>query len=353
MFGGHGKHIAPCAEKGARSVGRNIEGGGGAADVGQPAATESKILMDANGDAHGVFAIEIESVKVPAVLEDDGLVAQGRELDVELGETCYLAGGLVGGVVHEQVHAPVLVAVGQEIDPVAVPHRKDVLRGMLGDVVRGARREIVDPDVVGLPAPIAFPGAELAEHAVVGQLAAVRRKRAPPAARQGQLLRHTAVDRRVEQLPLERVPFDPARAIDHRLIVPPGEHDVVRPHPIRHVVAGECGGVSETPWDAALGGHQVDFGVAVVLAGERYGPTVRREPREHFVTDVAGQSPGHPTVGGDREQVPGIPEHDLLPVNCREPQQARILGCPYWTGAEPTGDHAREPDRDPTRHLQS
>ena len=48
-------------------------------------------------------------------------------------------------------------------------------------------------------------------------------------------------------------------------VVRPAHDDVVRPHAVGDVVAAERGGVGEAFRLAALGGHDVDLGVAVVL----------------------------------------------------------------------------------------
>ena len=64
---------------------------------------------------------------------------------------------------------------------------------LLRDILGLFRLEIVDPDVVGHAAAIAFPGAELAEDAVVGELVVVGRIRGEAAARQWQRLGQAAL----------------------------------------------------------------------------------------------------------------------------------------------------------------
>ena len=93
--------------------------------------------------------------------------------------------------------------------------------------------EIINPDVVGLPAAVPFPRPELAENAVVRHLCPVRRERAPAAAGERELRREARRSTGdLEELPLEIVPLYPPRAIDDVLVVLPRHHDVVRPHPV-------------------------------------------------------------------------------------------------------------------------
>ena len=219
----------------------------------------------------------------------------------------------------------VRVAFRDEVDAVAVPHREDVLRAVLGEPRGLFAGEIVKPQVVRLAAAVALPGAELAEHAVVDHLLAVRREGAPSAPRQRQHLRHAARELRQGELALEGVPLGAPRPVHHRPAVAPRHHDVVRPHAVRHVVAFQRGGVGEAPRHAALGRHHVHLGVAVVLAGEGEGLPVGREAREHLVAlGIAGDPPCHAAPGGHREQVAGVAEDDLVAVDGREPEQPRF-----------------------------
>ena len=56
------------------------------------------------------------------------------------------------------------VAIGDEVDAVIrSPHRADILCRIVGQVLRRAGLEIVDPNVIRHSAAVMFPGAELAE----------------------------------------------------------------------------------------------------------------------------------------------------------------------------------------------
>ena len=101
----------------------------------------------------------------------------------------YLCASAFSQVIPVQIEALVFVAIGNEIDPVARPHRENVLGRIVGDVDRLLAVEIIDPDVVRLAAAIALPGAEFTEDAVVGELFDIRRIGTETAARQRQISR--------------------------------------------------------------------------------------------------------------------------------------------------------------------
>ena len=105
----------------------------------------------------------------------------------------------------------------------------------------------------------------------------------------------------------------------------PGHDDVVRPHAVGDVVAAQRGGVGQAFGDAAFGGHDVDFGVAIVLAGKCQGFAIRREAGEHLEAVVAGELARHAAAGGHGIQIAGIGEDDLIFVNGREAQQAGFI----------------------------
>ena len=70
------------------------------------------------------FGRQVEFPDEAAILEDDGLVALRGKLDVELFELRDLLGRLGLEIVRPEVEALVVVAVGEEIDLVAGPHRE-------------------------------------------------------------------------------------------------------------------------------------------------------------------------------------------------------------------------------------
>ena len=150
-------------------------------------AADRKIFLDLDRHRRCLTAREIVAPDVSRLLEHDRVFADRRKLDVEISEVRELLGFLRRKVDNEQIHA--VVAIGDEIDLVVrSPHRADVLRGIVRQIFGGAGFEIVNPNVVRHAAAIMFPGAELAEDAVVSHLGIIRRKRNETAARHRQLL---------------------------------------------------------------------------------------------------------------------------------------------------------------------
>ena len=118
-----------------------------------------------------------------------------------------------------------------------------------------------------------------------------------------------------------------ARAEDDVLaVVRPAHDDVVRPHAVGDVVAAERRGVGQPLGLAALGGHDVDLGVAVVLAGEGELLAVGREAGEHLEAVVAGQPAGDAARRRDGVQVAGVGEDDAVAVDGGEAQQPGLVG---------------------------
>src|SRR5262249_49953580 len=140
-------------------------------------------------------ALHIEAVDVTAVLENDRVLARGRELDVELGEVGAPRHFLEQSVVRVEVEPHLLAAVREEVHLRADEHRDDVLRGVVCELRRLLRGEVVEPDVIAHPTAIALPGAELAEDAVERELLAVGRIAREPAPREWQLFREAAFGR--------------------------------------------------------------------------------------------------------------------------------------------------------------
>ena len=166
----------------------------------------------------------------------DNLPSVGAgELDVVVRIVGHLLRLPVGGVVDKEVHR--LVAVGDEVDVLANPHRADVLRHILRQVLHLLGRGVIEPDVVSHAATVILPVAELAEDAVIGHaLPIVRREAAKSTLGQRQGMRHAARKRRHPQPSVKAVAD--AVAIDHSLTIRrPGHHDVVRAHAVAHVIA--------------------------------------------------------------------------------------------------------------------
>ncbi len=319
--------VAAGAEEGPLAVGADLVVGDAVVDLDDLAAPGDQVVGDDDRHAGRLLRGQVEGVEVAAVLEGDVLGAERGELDVELGEGRELPRRLGGEVVDVEVHPLVLVAVGEEVDPVPAPHGDDVQGRVGGDVLDRLGGEVVDPDVVGHAAPVPLPGPELPEDAVVGELGVVRRERAEAAAGQRQALGRPAVLRGEIELSVEIVPFGHAGPEDDPLpVVGPAHDQVVRAHAVRDVVADEGGRVGQTLGRPSPGRDEVDFAVAVVLAGEGDRRAVGREPGEGLVAFIeGGQLPGDAARERDRVEVAGVAENDLIARDRGKAQDARFL----------------------------
>ncbi len=352
VLGRHGEDVAARAEEGAAAVGRDLEVRDAVADVHRRRAPAVEVLGDRDRHLLGLLAGQVESVDVAAVLEHDGRVAERGELDVVVGEARELPGLLRPEVVAVEVHPERLVTIGEEVDLVPLPHRDDVLRRVVREIGGDLRLEVVQPQVVGHPAAVTFPGAELAEHAVVDELLAVGRIGGEPAAGQRQLLERTAGHADEIELAEEVVPLGAARAEqDVRVVLPP-DHEVVGPHSVRHVVALQRGGPGQALGHAAFRRHQVNLGVAVVLAGEGKPFPVWREAREHLEPDVACQPAGDAAGRGDGVQVAGVGEDHLAAVDGGEAEQSRLWGLGARAGVAREDEREHDDDQKKAFHKQ-
>ena len=293
----------------------------------EAAAAGFVVVVDLDVDLLGLFRRQVELEDPAAALVDDRRIAERRELDVVILVVRELLRFVRLQVEDVQVHPPKLVAVGGEVNLVPVPHRDDFLVVRLRQLLRLLRGEVVQPEVVGHAAAVALPGAELAEDAVVDELGIVRRKGAEAAAGQRQLLRQAAVDRNREQLTDEIIMrLEPRAEHDRLIVVLPAHDDVVRPHAVGHVVAAEGRGPGQPAGRAAVGRHDVNLGVAVVLAGEREPFAVGRKPRKHLEPVVVRDPAGDPPAAGTRYRLPGVGECHPVAVNRGEPQQTGFGG---------------------------
>ena len=327
VLGRHGEDVAARPDDRAGAIRCDVVGGDLLAHILDAAAADGEVLLDFDGNFLGLLRGQVEAVNEPAILEHDRGVAERGKLDRELGEMGELAGLLCAQVVGEKVGLPVGIALGHEVNLVAPPHGEDVLRRVVGEPRGRFCGKIIKPDLVRLPAPIALPSSELTEDTVVSHLLSVRRKAAPTTAGEGQRLGNAALQPRQGEFALERVPLRAPGSVNDGVVVTPGHDDVVGPHPVGDIVALERGGVGEAPGFAAVCGHDIDLGVAVVLSGEGKEFSIGREAREHFVASfIAGQASRETPVSRNRVEITGAAEHDLLPVNRGEAEQSGLGG---------------------------
>ena len=322
VLGRHGEDVAAGDDGDALAIRGGRDAGDVAGDVDESGTGGGGVLADGDGHDGGFTGGEVKPPDLAGLLEDDGVAAEGGELDVVVGEVRHLDGLLGGEVVAEEVGAG--RAFGDEVDAaVGGPHGEEILRGVIGDVLEFAGLQVEDPDVVGHAAAVLFPGAEFAKDAVVGDLGVIGGVGGKAAPRDGQLGREIAGEADGAELADERVEGVPAGAEDDLGGgVAPAHDDVVRAHAVGEVVAVERGGDGEACGHAARGGHGVDLGVTVVLGGEGELLAVGRIAREDGVARAVGEAAGGAAGGGHGVELAAVGEGDVGAVGGGEAQQA-------------------------------
>ncbi len=222
------------------------------------------------------------------------------EVHVVLGVRRHLAHRARDRVERPDVVAPVRVAVGEEVQRRAVPHRLAVARVVVPDPPGSVRGQVEQPDARYVAAAIAFPGAQVLAVRHERQRLAVRRDLAELAVRHRQPLGQAALGGELVELGEAQAPARHRRRVQDRLAV-----RVPVQHPVGHRVMGEA------PRHPAVGGHDVDVLVAVVVAGEGDQRAVRREARERLLA-LRGREPrGDPAPLRGDPDVAGVDERDL------------------------------------------
>ena len=212
------------------------------------------------------------------------------------------------GVVIEQRDGP--FAVGEEIDAVAHPHRVEIV-GILARNRHDTRiLQVGDPDLTGLPAAISFPGFLPLEQRHVRDMCSVRRVRTFFRDGQRQLLRQSASFQRNGVQPVAVVGHGAVGAEQDTLAVGrPTDSDV------------RARMVSETLRHAAGRGNGKDIHVAVVLACEGDGRSVRREDGGRFHAGPGGKTLRFAAFARHAPQITRIGEHDLRLTQGRVAQE--------------------------------
>ena len=101
---------------------------------------------------------------------------------------------------------------------------------------------------------------------------------------------------------------------------------IIWSHPVGDIVPSERGGGGEALRFAAIAGHDVDLGVAVILGGEGELLPVRRKMRERAVARAARQAAGHTSVFRNGVKLAGVTENDRFAVGRRETQKRVVSG---------------------------
>jgi hypothetical protein len=239
---------------------------------------------------------------------------------------------LVAGQV-ERIDVQRQVAVGNEVDLVAPPGRMLVGAGKIGQAPRGVLRQVIDPDVLGPAALIAFPGAELPLDGSVDDLAGVGGKRAAAAFRDRQRRFQAAVQGDQEKPAHALAPRGAVAAHQDLAAVggPVHDHVVVaaaRRHDADIVVIGQL------PRRAAGGRHDVHLPRAGVFAREGDPAAIGRDLGEELQAGMRRQAPGVAARCRDRPDVAGIDKDDQVAVYIGEPEQAGVGDSPHRTAQE-------------------
>ena len=121
------------------------------------------------------FGGEVQQVKPASIFENDVLRSYGRKMDIEVFKKCDLPKLVFLRLVSPNVGAFLFVAIGQEIQSRAVPHRLGIGSIIVSDILCGQVLQIEQPDVRIGAAAITFPSGEVDAYGNVGQRFAIRR----------------------------------------------------------------------------------------------------------------------------------------------------------------------------------
>ena len=175
-----------------------------------------------------------------------------------------------------------MVAVGEEIDLVANPHREDVLRLVVGDVLHLLGCGIIHPDVVRHTTLVVFPRTELTHHTVIGKLFAIRRIATEATLRQRNRLRESTLF--IDRVETAIESGADTVTIDNGLPIRcPSHHDIVRTHTVAQVVTAIGGGVGHPQRLSTGSGNCINLRVPIILPSESDRLSIRRETGEHLI----------------------------------------------------------------------
>ena len=186
MLGRNVKHLATGTDGKTAAIGGQAATGQVVLDLALLLAGKVVLAVKIDGNLLATLCCGVKHIEVTTVLKHNLAAATVGELHVIFGEVGHLLGSTSAGVIDKDVHA--VVAVAHVVDFVANPHGINVLGNIIGDVGHRLGLGVINPDVVGHPALVVFPCAELAEHAVVSQLGSISIIAAETAFGQWQLL---------------------------------------------------------------------------------------------------------------------------------------------------------------------
>jgi hypothetical protein len=337
VLGREGENVAPGFNQASHACRRDVDPADGASDRLELGSGGGLVAGDGDRDLARLVRPEIVGEEEPAVLVDDGRVAEARPLDV-----VFLVVGELGRLLRRQVGAVEVhdaVPVGNEVDRVAVPHREHVHGLGRRQRLVGFPLEVPDGDGAFPAAPIALPGAELLGGVIEGEAPSVGREADQRGARQVEHLGDAAVGRNEEEpVKVGQV----ARAIRAEKDAPvggPPQHHIARR------VIGQADGF------AAPGRDDEDIIVAVVLAGEGDPFPVGRESRVELVAGVGGEAASRAALGRGRPQVPGVDEDDLVTPDAGLAQEPGRAGGRGGLGLGKTKQACEQRDGRKPKHI--
>ena len=211
--------------------------------------------LDAN---LGIFFLgEAEQEKPAAIFKDDIVRPDAWEMHVEFIESSDLAELFFFGVVGPDIGALVFVAVGEEIERRAVPHRLRIGGVVASDVFSCVSFEVEQPDGGIHPAAIAFPSAKIGRDRDIGESFAVGRNRTEFAVGQGQAFGQAAIYGDLVEF-IEAILFAGARGGE--------ENGSAVGIPFEHAVGRAV--ISQALGQTAGRGNDIYVHIAVVIAAE-------------------------------------------------------------------------------------
>ena len=284
----------------------------GSARVALDRRSQRPVVGNLDRDGAERLARWVEPVEPAALLEDDPSHAEGRPVYVVVGEVRDLTDRSGVEVHHPDVLPKVRPSVGHEEELLSGPHRVGVGPLPVGEPRQGLRGEVVAPEVLVLAAEIALAQIEVAEDAVVDDLAPVRRERHQSRSVQGQLFRLSNVQRDGERVMDIRIERALARQID--------DTSPVRRPPEDEVAAVDAVEGQPPRW-AVFARHYIY--VAGVPKPARVGDEapVRREMRcDHLAWTVDDPS-RRPTAQWRGPQAVPRHERDLPGARRRKPRE--------------------------------
>ena len=283
------------------------------------------------------LAGQIDHIQRATLLERDAGITERWEIDVVIGEMGHLVHGLGGEIVAPDIGAPVGVPVGEKIQLAAIPHWRRVGAFPIADLPQLAFGEIVGEYFLRQSAVVAFPGAEIAEDARVGDVVRIRPEAHQAAAVQRQRCGQPARDRHLEQPDVPARLRRPARQEHDVLgIRRPRHHQIVRPPAVRrlrHDIGMEC----QARRHAARGRHHIHILIALGARGVGDPFAVRRKARHPVLPRIAGQPRGGAAGAVHAPQIAVRHEHHAAAMQVRKPRQ-RLRG-----GRQRRQHQSREP----------